>query len=60
MVALLSITLVLWRMDVELGSVLALEERVMLLVIFGKRNMFGQQDKLFKNSCSHLFIIFCR
>lgn len=38
MVVLFSLTLVLWRMDVELGSVLALAEGIMLLVIFGKRN----------------------
>lgn len=33
-----SVTPVLWRMDVQLGCVLALVEGIMLLVIFGKKN----------------------
>lgn len=40
MVALFSITLVFWRMDMELGSVLALVEGIMLLVILGRRNPY--------------------
>lgn len=58
-VALFSITLVLWQMDVELDNVLALVEGILLLVIFGgkKKNIFRQADKLLRNSYSHLFLI---